>query len=62
MAAPFMGADVKAYANSLGLLKEPAALGLWEWRLNEAELAKARSDWENSGLVLSAEREPLQFG
>jgi hypothetical protein len=34
---------------------------LHEWRLTDQELARARRDWEDSELVLAAEREPFRW-
>ncbi len=60
--APMKGGTVFDYANSIGSLKRSEILPeLMEWRLNSDELVKARLDWEVSGLVLSAEQEPLQL-
>jgi hypothetical protein len=60
--APLLGSTVGAYVESIGTVREsPFFGGLWEWHLSSKELAIARANWEESGLVLSAEREPFRW-
>ncbi|ANP44470.1 hypothetical protein ATE48_00300 [Candidatus Viadribacter manganicus] len=62
LCAPLLTSTVKAYAESIGNLQ---ASSLWpdlfEWRLERDELDQARADWEHSGLVLSAECQPVRW-
>ena len=60
--APLRESTVRAYVHSIGKAWEiPNAPGMVEWHLSDAELAQVRRDWEESGLVLSAEREPFRW-
>lgn len=60
--APILGASVREYASSVGKLTPSKYWpDLHEWRLDEQDLARARRDWEESGLVLAAEREPFRW-
>jgi hypothetical protein len=61
MNAPLDSGPVQYYAESHGTLKRSSIGDLWDWRLTPEELQQARADWENSGLVLSAEKAPLEF-
>jgi hypothetical protein len=60
--APLLNSTVRAYAGTVGRLR-PSSLSahLWEWRLEPHELERARADWEDSGLVLAAAREPFRW-
>lgn len=61
MNARLISGTVRNYAERHGSLRRSSFGSLWDWRLNPEELQKARADWENSGLVLSAERVPSQL-
>jgi len=60
LGAPMGRLTVADYVRGLGAFQaSPIAQNLWEWRLSPSELRMARSDWEDSGLVLAAARDLL---
>lgn len=61
MNAPLNGGSVRHYTATHGTLNRSSFGELWDWRLKPEELQQARVDWEDSGLVLSAERTPINL-